>query len=167
MKEKILELIHKELENVGSENIFHNITHRYIDYWSWVDTPYRECLLESKTNCDEVKSIYGELLHFTLKFPDGDPDINIFTDYKSTPSTELYKTKYFGFKKLYTTITKFTYTTKVKCGHVDFELTEEQSAELLKLTKEAHAKYLILKDEAMNREIAKKINKRLKEHKAN
>ena len=52
MKEQILKLIHKELENVGGENIFHDCynprTWHCGDYLS----PYKKNSIEIKSNCE-------------------------------------------------------------------------------------------------------------------
>lgn len=162
MKEKILELIYKEIENVGSENIFHDCY--YSSYYNQ-NTPYCEKTLVYKSNCDGYVNSSCEQPSFTLKFEDGEPNILVYNNYTYTTSTEVYKTKYFGFKKLYTTINTYTYTTKVVCGHIRFDLTDEQSAELMRLTKEAYTKHLALNDAEADKKIARKINNRLKKHK--
>jgi hypothetical protein len=159
MKEKILELIHKELENVGGDNIFHDCG------YSWYDgPPYKKNTLEIKSNCDSKETIDVDLLDFALKFEDGEPSIKIYTITNYTTKLEPYKTKYFGFKKFTSIITSYIFTTKITCGHISFDLSDDENAELIKLTKESYSKYLSLKDKARNKEVSKKIKKRLKKY---
>lgn len=164
MKEKILELIHKELENVGGDNIFHDCynprTWHCGDYLS----PHKKNTLEIKSNCDGRETIDVDLLDFALKFEDGEPSIKICTITNYTVKLEPYKTKYFGFKKFASIITSYIFTTKITCGHISFDLSDDENAELIKLTKESYSKYLSLKDKARDKEVSKKIKKRLKKY---
>jgi hypothetical protein len=163
MKEQILELIHKELENVGGENIFH-----YCNTGSWYTedyySPHKKSNFNVKTNCDGSEKIEVELLNFTLEFEDGEPSIRIQTIRNYQLEEVPYKTKWFGFKKFLSIITTYKFTTKITCGHIEFELSNEETDELLKLTKESYAKYLSLKDKARDKEVSKKIKKRLKKY---
>ena len=162
MKEKILELIHKELENVGGENIFHNCNNP----WGWTNygAPFKVVNLTTKHNCDTSEQMKPEVLEFTLNFEDGEPSIRVYTKWDYNCIDELYKTKYFGLKKFWTTVTTYTFTTKVSCGHISFDLSDEESVELLKLTKESYSKHCSLRDELKDKVISKKIKKRLKKY---
>lgn len=161
MREKILELIHKELENVGGENIFHDC-YNGIHYLH--PNPIRPSRFRVKLNCDTNEYITPDLLDFALKFEDGEPSIRIYTmwDYKST--NKIYKTKYFGLQKFWETNTEYTFTTKITCGHISFDLSNEENDELVKLTKQSYEKYLSLKDKVKDKEVSKKIKKRLKKY---
>ena len=162
MKEQILKLIHKELENVGGESIFHDCTTGWYseDYYS----PHKKSNFNVKTNFDDTETISVEYLNFTLKFEDGEPSIRIKTIHNYQSEEVLYKTKWFGFKKFTSIITTHKFTTKITCGHLEFELSNEETDELLKLTKESYAKYLSLKEKAKDKEVSKKIKKRLKKY---
>ena len=162
MKEKILELIHKELKNVGGENIFHYCS----NHWGWSNygPPFKEENLVIKQNCDTSEQIKLEVLEFTLKFEDGEPSIRVYTQWDYSSVDEIYKTKYFGLKKFWSRVTTYKFTTKITCGHILFDLSDEESVELLKLTKESYAKYISLKDEVRDKEVSKKIKKRLKKY---
>jgi hypothetical protein len=157
MKEKILELIHKELENVGGENIFHNC-------YYYNHTPYITKRFKVKENDDTSTHISPDIMEFTLKFDDGEPDIRVYTQWDYSSADEIYKTKYFGLKKFWSKVTTYKFTTKVICGHISFDLSDEESVDLLKLTKESYAKYNSLKDEVRDKEVFKKIKKRLKKY---
>jgi hypothetical protein len=61
-------------------------------------------------------------------------------------------------------ITSYIFTTKITCGHISFDLSDDENAELIKLTKESYSKYLSLKDKARDKEVSKKIKKRLKKY---
>ncbi len=162
MKEKILELIHKELENVGGENIFHNCGYTS---WGWYDgPPFKVVNLTTKHNCDTSEQIKPEVLEFTLNFEDGEPSIRVHTRWDYNCIDELYKTKYFGLKKFWTTVTTYKFTTKVSCGHILFDLSDEESVNLLELTKESYSKHCSLRDESKDKVISKKIKKRLKKY---
>ena len=165
MKEKILELIHKELKNVGGENIFHNCyfaNHIYCGGYS--PSPYVTKRFKVKENYDKSEHISPDIMEFTLKFEDGEPDIRVYTQWDYSSADEIYKTKYFGLKKFWTTVTTYRFITKVICGHILFDLSDEESIELLKLTKESYSKYKLLKDEVRDKEVSKKIKKRLKKY---
>jgi hypothetical protein len=165
MKEKILELIHKELKNVGGENIFHNCyfaNHIYCGGYS--PSPYVTKRFKVKENDDTSTHISPDIMEFTLKFEDGEPDIRVYTQWDYSSADEIYKTKYFGLKKFWTTVTTYRFITKVICGHILFDLSDEESVDLLKLTKESYAKYNSLKDAANDKIVLKKIKKRLKKH---
>ena len=157
MKEKILELIHKELENVGGENIFHNC-------YYYNHTPYITKRFKVKENDDTSTHISPDIMEFTLKFEDGEPDIRVYTQWDYSSVDEIYKTKYFGLKKFWSKVTTYKFTTKVICGHISFDLSDEESVDLLKLTKESYAKYNSLKDALKDKIVLKKIKKRLKKH---
>lgn len=161
MREKILELIHKELENVGGENIFHDC---YNGVHYLTPNPIRPSRFRVKLNCDTDEYITPDLLDFALKFEDGEPSIRIYTmwDYKST--NKIYKTKYFGLQKFWETNAEYTFTTKITCGHISFDLSNEENDELVKLTKQSYEKYLSLKDKIKDKEVSKKIKKRLKKY---
>ena len=163
MKEQILELIRKELENVGGKKIFHQgpYTIYYLEDYS----PVRKLNLESKVNCNTREIVKPEVLDFSLKFEDGEPDIMVHTTWKEHENKRLYKTKYFGLQKFWEYTYTFTFTTKVSCGHICYELSEEENDELLKLTKESYEKYLSLKETMDDKEVSKKIKKRLKKYK--
>ena len=161
MKEKILELIHKELKNVTGENIFKDTSN--IESWH-CSTPYQELNLAVKINCDASEYINPEVLGFSLKFEDGEPNIIIWHERDYTSNLTLYKTKYFGFSKFWQNNITYTITTKVNCGHISFDLSDDETAELLKLTKESYAKYLSLKDELKDKKVLDKLNLRLEKY---
>ena len=58
----------------------------------------------------------------------------------------------------------YTFTTKITCGHISFDLSDDENVELIKLTKESYSKYLSLKDKVRDKEVSKKIKKRLKKY---
>lgn len=157
MKEQILELIHKELENVGGENIFHNC-------YYYNHTPYITRRFKVKENDDTSTYISPDIMEFTLKFEDGEPDIRVYTQWDYSSVDEIYKTKYFGLKKFWSKVTTYKFTTKVTCGHISFDLSDKESDELLELTKKSYKKFLSLKDETRDKEVSKKIKKRLKKY---
>ena len=164
MKEQILKLIHKELENVGGENIFHDCYNPRTWHCGNYYSPYKQTNLEIKSNCDGNERIDVVKLDFTLKFEDGEPNIKVYTNWDYSVKLEPYKTKYFGFKKFESTITTYKFTTKVICGHIMFDLSDEETVELLKLTKESYTKYLSLRDKAKDEKVSKKIKKRLEKY---
>lgn len=164
MKEQILKLIHKELENVGGENIFHDCYQSYTFYTEDYYSPHKKKSLEIKSNCDVTEKIDVDMLDFTLKFEDGEPNIKIYTKWDYNGKLEPYKTKYFGFKKFTSVITTYKFTTKVICGHIMFDLSDEETVELLVLTKQSYEKYLSLRDLEKDKKVAKKIKKRLKKY---
>jgi hypothetical protein len=163
MKEQILELIHKELENVDGKKIFHQgpYTIYYLEDYS----PVRTLNLESKVNCDTRETIKPEVLDFCLRFEDGEPDIMVYTTWKEHENKRLYKTKYFGLRKFWEYTYTYNFITKVTCGHISYQLSENENDELLKLTKKSYEKYLSLKESIKDKEVSKKIKKRLKKYK--
>lgn len=161
MKEKILELIHKELENIGGVNIFHDsyTPGNFFNYG-----PIREGRFCVKRNCDVVEYIRPDILDFTLKFEDGEPSIVIYTTHSFTSTETLYKTKYFGLRKFLETNSEYTFKTIVTCGHISFDLSNEENDELIELTKKSYSKYLSLKNENEDKRVLDKLNKRLKKY---
>jgi hypothetical protein len=161
MREKILELIHKELENVGGENIFHECYQAA--YYSYPN-PIRQARYLVKDNCDTNDYITPDLLCFTLKFEDGEPSIRVYSDFEYESTSKLYKKKYIGIKKFWETNTSYKFITKITCGHISFDLSDEENDELLKLTKVSYEKYLSLMNGVKDKKVLDKLNKRLEKY---
>jgi hypothetical protein len=161
MREKILELIQKELENVGGENIFHECYQSA--YYSYPN-PIKQGRYLIKDNCDITQYIIPDLLCFTLKFEDGEPSIRVYSYSESESTSKLYKTKYIGIKKFWETNTSYKFITKITCGHISFDLSDEENNELLKLTKVSYEKYLSLMNEVKDKKVLDKLNKRLEKY---
>lgn len=165
IEKKILSLIHKELENIGGENIFHNTTDGF-----WFPTsPLTERPFVTKRNDDEIESCKHEFIRFTLKFEDGEPDISIYTQANiKEEKREFYRYKWyiypFGGKRLYTDYTNYEFKTNVRCGNVSFNLTHYEHLELVEKTRIAYDRFLSLKSDAENKRLSDKIDLRLSKH---
>lgn len=159
LRAKIIQLIHKELEEVQGENIFIDLGYNFREM-----CPFYEVNVVKKGNIDEQVIDKPDAIRFALKFKDGEPDIQIYTYFNFTYREEPYKKvwSWRGRKQLFTKFTEYTVTTEITCGHILFNLTEEEHQDLINRTKASWNKYQSLKDIALDNKVLDKINMRLK-----
>jgi hypothetical protein len=161
IENKIIELIYKELDNVTGKKIFHTYS------LGWVgngDPIYTDRYLV-KSNCDESEYSEIEFINFALKFDDGEPNIDVFTQYSYNSREEPYKIIKRWFYKNKTEKTRYydyNTPTEIICGHIRFELTSDETILLKEKIKIAYQKYLTLKDVELDKEVMEKIDLRLK-----
>ena len=172
MKDKILEVIHKELENIGNKNIFRGRNNEsqisinpinpivnenkcigkiyFPNDWRHKDTRYETC----------------ECLQYILVFEDGNPPIEVSSVITTDYHSEEVKKKYLWFFEKGTKEIAYSYTNTVvvsiTCGKFSFKLTEDEKNELLERTKFAYQRYKLEDDKQYEDEINKKLDLRLK-----
>lgn len=172
MKEKILLLINKRLENITHENIFHDFEHSYsCNFYPRppiheVETQKRYTTINKKT-----ETMFGPLvgdkidvLKYQLIFEDGEPNISVSYEVSHTKTTTENVQKRFLRKNITTTIEDyiFSYKTIIRFGHVKIELTDEESQELMDATIKAYACHLKLKEDNDDKILMDKLDLRLK-----
>ena len=155
MKDKILRLIYAELKATNGDTKFHCNRH---NYFAPTQPYYRKSLMvESYIKWEDFN-----YLDYILKFEDGEPDILVTSFTKNCIETEVLIGESFWGKKRYKTTTSYVIKTKVHCGHVSFELTDEEASELFEETEQAYKRYLSLKDVAADKALDDKLELRLK-----
>lgn len=163
MKEKILLLITKCLDNITHENIFYT-NHRYL----------RKPIVESvhtvkhtyiNNKFFKTNKTYIDILSFHLTFEDGEPNIEVGTNMARTDyvhSEHVSKSGFFA-KKIVTDTQdhQHIYKTYVSVGHVKIELTDEEAQDLMDATKKAYDRYLELKQAFDDEQVMQKLDLRL------
>ncbi len=170
MKEKILELIHKELENMVHKNIFLCINSLGV-YTPTNPVNKEESLISAEYfteswTTNNKKYEQHEVLDFILTFPDGDPPIKVKSVIDSVNESKPKKKKFLGIFNVETNILEFKYTnfvtTKIMCGKFEFDLTEVERDELLERAKFAYQRFTLEEDKQYEEKITNKLNFRLK-----
>ena len=167
MKEKILLLIAKRLDNITHENIFHTRQRSYGG--SMLGNPItlgidtvRHTTVNNRT---ETRRTNIDILEFELVFEDGEPNIQVGVNIVSGDSvhTEHISKKWFFSKKIVTTIevVQHTYKTFVRVGHVKIELTDKEAQDLMDTTKKAYERYLELRLAFEDEMVMQKLDLRL------
>jgi hypothetical protein len=194
MKDKILKLIYKKLDEVDGSTKFYNC-HKYevirpfelsifdveknedyqynwlgfyrgdTQYWSPSGSYRKEDKL-IKVNLLSVDRKYEdiELLSNTIVFEDGEPDIRISTMPERTENIQKAITKNFwGRNYSYKTTYTYKFIVHINCGHISFNLSEQESIDLLTATKTAYDRSLSLKSSYDDKVLDDKLNLRLDE----
>ncbi len=167
LRNKIIQLIHQELNSINRITLFYDL---YIEMVAWepLKVPMRTKTVRIKENVDTIEFENFDILRYTLKFADGDPDITISTYLQETEKYEYYKserkwyTLWLYNKKLMTTYRDIQSITTVKCGMIKFELTSEENKFLCERTKFAYEKQKSLIKDFEEKNVVDKINMRLK-----
>lgn len=159
MKDKILKLIYAELKATNGETKFHSNNQ---NWFGPIKPYYGYSLVTERNDTNSNKSEEFDYLNYVLKFEDGEPDIIIVTRVKDFTEKKKLIYKSFWGQKRYKTIISHVIKTNVTCGHVFFELTDEEASELFEETKYAYKKYLSLKDGAADKALNDKLDLRLK-----
>lgn len=169
MKRKILELIHKEVENMSDKNIFlRRDTFGVYNPINPVKTEnslqYGEYFTDNwSVNKQEYEQ--NEALEFALTFPDGEPPIEVKSTIDSVNESWNLKKTILGIFKIKSNITAIFYTnfvtTKIRCGSFVFELTEVEKDELLEKSKFAYQRFILERDKEYEEKITKKLDLRL------
>lgn len=193
MKDKILKLIYKKLDEVDGSTKFYNY-HKYevirpfelsifdveknedyqynwlgfyrggdTQYWSPSGSYQKEDKL-IKVNLLSVDRKYEdiELLSTAIVFEDGEPDIRISTMPERTENIQKVITKNFwGRNYSYKTTYTYKFIVHINCGHISFNLSEQESIDLLTATKTAYDRSLSLKSSYDDKVLDDKLNLRL------
>ena len=170
MKEKILELIYKELEHIGSENIFkfqNDYNYEYQDTnpfknYKAIKSRYEKYIKVG--NCKYYGETYENIMgiSYSLTFDDGEPSINVGTRIISSTPKKVLITTIFLFKKLYNHVFENTSEIVISCGNFVFTLTKDEEVELTEKTKFAFQLYTLAKEKKYEEEITEKLTLRLK-----
>jgi hypothetical protein len=119
MRNKVLELIYKRLQNPTTKNIFHKVSEN-----QWLEPPFKDRYNSFIKN--------DRILSFRLKFSDGKPDICVYTE----------RTDNVIFLKWYPFGPKFR--TYVECAPLKFELSPLEVDALYAEVEEHYKKHLDL-----------------------
>ena len=168
MKGKILELIHKELENIGNENIF--FSKNCGSYYPTKPVKNKTIYIEREYNENdwlETNSVNErvEYLDYCLTFEDGEPPIEVC--YSVTPvfieSIQQFRGIWpFKFKtKISTHYYNIVRESKITCGKYTFVLTEDEEEDLLERTKFAYQCFSLTREKHCEDEIMAKLTLRL------
>lgn len=194
IKDKILKLVYKQLEEVDGSTTFHNTNGFYNipfdsislciekneaydynwlgwykgkgdnkQYWSPSGSYQKDDKL-IKVSClpFSKKSEYFDRLSNMIIFEDGEPSINITTRVVENSNVE--KTiakKFWGKNYSYKTTYTYKFIVNISCGHINFDLSEQEGLDLLTLTKAAYDKSLSLKQSYDDKVLDDKLNLRL------
>jgi len=169
MKEKILLLIAKRLDNITHENIFHTRQRSYGG--SMLGNPITLGINTVQHTTDstdfktETKRTHVDILDFELVFEDGEPNIQVGENICSTTTQETSTVSKKGFfSKIITTKiedVQHTYKKFVRVGHVKIELTDQEGKDLMDATKKAYERYLELKLAFDDETVMQKLDLRL------
>jgi hypothetical protein len=129
MKEKLLELIHLELNNLDTLK-FHDIAYHGCEaaYESTYTTSYVAGYTskeKSKESAQKPVKKTNKFMCFSLKFPDGKPDIRVYSSSEWEDKEVLLKKRWLK-PNLYLCSRDIKITTYVTCGHIKVELTESE-----------------------------------------
>lgn len=171
MKEKVIKILNDRIDNVGENNIFEGFISRFnVDYYKVNPISQSKLIIESRNTYGLKDHVYKyqvyELLNFTIRFEDGQPDFVVSTK-TSSNSTHCYPTilKKRLFRKNIVQHNEFYENhlkTIISVGHKTFELTKRERIQLTDKCKEAYANYLILKEKKEDRELEEKLDLRIK-----
>ena len=127
MKEKLLKLIYLELKNLDTLK-FHDLAYHGCNagYESSYTTSYIDgYTAKEKESAEKPTRLTYKYLCFSLKFPDGKPDVKVYSssDWKDT---EVLIKKRWLKPNLYQCTREVKITTFITCGHVKVELTKNE-----------------------------------------
>jgi hypothetical protein len=198
MRDKILKLIYKKLDEVDGSTKFYssrNVLNVYREvllpfytttlpverneaysynwlglypsdtyhYWSPSGSYKKEDKLikVNRLPCD-IKSEEFDLIDNKIIFEDGEPDIIIYSAYNRYEDVEKTITKNFwGRNYSYKTTITYKFIVNISCGHINFNLSEQEGVDLLNATKAAYQKTLSLKQSYDDKVLDDKLNLRL------
>lgn len=171
MKEKILKVIHTELENIDEENVFLRLNKTGDNYYpinpivTKVVIKYKTFLPNDWSN-HNVENENFECLQYLLTFEDGNPPIEVDSVINTNHRTERIRHKFLGIPLSRTKETAFFYTNtievRITCGEYSFILTEDEKNDLIERTKFAYQRYKIYRAKKYEEEITNKLDLRLK-----
>lgn len=161
MKDKLLELIGLELKDLS------NLKFHDTDNWYNDGNPARseKHVIRRETGCAAKFEDWHEL-KFTLKFPDGKPDVQVYTSIDCTVIEEIVKIPWWKRSQFKHTIDTFTYDISyiVQCGELLYTLTDDEATNLytdVNTTFKEMVKYDI---KAKETKTINKINARIARH---
>jgi hypothetical protein len=168
MKEKLLSLIHHEIESMTDKSVFKDTHHSYYGGCGpFVKSNYCTKWLTdiAADNGAYPKREYFErdTLCFSLKFPDGEPDIRVYTSTNIEEKETIFKKRFLR-PNIILCEREWTFITKIQCGSLTYELTDAEEADLIKAAKAGHQKYLDNKAMYENLKLVNKIEMRLAKH---
>ena len=115
------------------------------------------------TEDKQRESFNRECLWFSLKFPDGEPSIRVYTHSIIDEKETIFKKRFLRPNiMLYEREWKFV--TKIDCGNLIYELTDAEESKLIEVAKAGHQKYLDNKEMYKNLKLVNKIEMRLAKH---
>jgi len=171
MKEKLLSLIHHEIESMTDKLVFKDTYN-----WNWgACEPIHKGNYCTKWLTDIAvdngaypKREYFErdTLHFSLKFPDGEPDIRIYTSTNINEKETIFEKRFLR-PNIILCEREWTFVTKIECGKLSYELTDAEEAKLIEVAKAGYQKYLDNKAMYEKLKTINKIEMRLAKHQPN
>jgi hypothetical protein len=161
MKEKLLSLIHLEIEGMTDKSVFKDTHH---SYYGGCDPIYKgNYRTKWLTDDKQRESFDRDTLWFSLKFPDGEPSIRVYTHCDIDEKETIFKKRFLR-PNIMLYERKWSFVTKIQCGDLTYELTDAEEANLIKVAKAGHQKYLDNKEMYKNLKLVNKIEMRLAKH---
>jgi|688.fasta_scaffold333197_4 hypothetical protein len=161
MKDKLLELISLELKDLPNLNFYDTGT------WYSTGNPARTEKRVIRRENEKAEVEDWNKLQFTLKFPDGKPDVIVFSNLCSLKHwSEPVKTPWWK-RQSERTIDTYTYnlTYHVSCGELKYTLTDAEATQLYEETSSAFNAMMAYRIKAKEIETIDKINARIAKHK--
>jgi hypothetical protein len=168
MKEKLLSLIHHEIESMTDKSVFKDTHHSYYGgcdpiYKGNYGTKWLSDIAADNGAYPKREYFERDTLCFVLKFPDGEPDIRVYTHTNIDDKETIFKKRFLR-PNIVLCERKWTFITKIQCGSLTYELTDAEEADLIKAAKAGHQKYLDNKAMYENLKLVNKIEMRLAKH---
>jgi hypothetical protein len=168
MKEKLLSLIHLEIESMTDKSVFKDTHHSYYGgcdpiYKGNYRTKWLSDIAADNGAYPKRESFERDTLHFVLKFPDGEPDIRVLTHTNIDEKETIFKKRFLR-PNIMLYEREWSFVTKIHCGDLVYELTDAEEANLIKVAKAGHQKYLDNKEMYKNLKLVNKIEMRLAKH---
>jgi hypothetical protein len=162
MKEKILKLIYLELDSIETLNFHYDFHAMFKDY-----PPARRFKYAHRKNWLTGDLIEHEAfeIDFTLKFPDGEPDIQVYTNRNIDYRQVMVKKGDWFRKDIYESITTRNPKVSIRCGKHNFQLTDEEAKCLCDATILAYESLQKWKTENEELRVLKKLENRIEKHK--
>ena len=168
MKDKILSLIHHEIKSMTDKSVFKDTYHAHYGGCDpiWKGNYCTKWLTDiSVDNGAYPKREYFErdTLCFSLKFPDGEPDIRVYTSTNIEEKETIFKKRFLR-PNIILCEREWKFVTKIQYGSLTYELTDAEEAKLIEAAKAGHQKYLDSKAMYENLKLVNKIEMRLAKH---
>jgi hypothetical protein len=168
MKEKLLRLIHLEIEGMTDKSVFKDTINSIVGGCdpTWKGNYCTKWLTDiAVDNGAYPKREYFErdILSFSLKFPDGEPDIRVYTSTNINEKETIFKKRFLR-PNIVLCEREWNFVTKIQCGDLVYELTDAEESDLIKVAKAGHQKYLDNIEMYKNLKLVNKIEMRLAKH---
>jgi hypothetical protein len=161
MKEKLLSLIHHEIEAMTDKTVFRDTHGSYYGCSNPIwKGDYRTKWL---TGDKQRESFDREVLWFSLEFPDGSPKIRVYNHSDIVEKESIFKRRFFR-PNIMIYEREWKFVTKIECGNLVYELTNAEEAKLIEVAKAGHQKYIDNKAMYENLKLINKIEMRLAKH---